>query len=90
VVALSTNHFVVVWNGYTGPNNGEIFGQRFQACRSSDADGNTKLEVNDVFYLINGGPPPVCGGDENDDGKTDVVDVLYLINFLFAGGPPPA
>ncbi|HKC23548.1 MAG TPA: hypothetical protein VKF32_02345 [Thermoanaerobaculia bacterium] len=94
VAALSTNQFVVVWNGYTGPNNGEIFGQRFQACRSSDINGDTKIDVNDVFHLINalfaGGPPPVCGGDVNDDGRTDVADVFYLINFLFAGGPPPA
>jgi hypothetical protein len=28
-------------------------------------------------------------GDINGDGKTDVADVFYLINFLFAGGPAP-
>jgi hypothetical protein len=28
-------------------------------------------------------------GDVNADGKIDVVDVFYLINFLFAGGPAP-
>ncbi len=27
------------------------------------------------------------GGDTNHDGKVDVTDVFYLINFLFAGGP---
>jgi virginiamycin B lyase len=28
-------------------------------------------------------------GDLNADGKVDIADVFYLINFLFAGGPPP-
>jgi hypothetical protein len=28
-------------------------------------------------------------GDVNGDGIVDVQDVFYLINFLFAGGPPP-
>jgi hypothetical protein len=29
-------------------------------------------------------------GDVNGDGAVSVADVFYLINFLFAGGPPPA
>jgi hypothetical protein len=29
------------------------------------------------------------GGDADADGDVDVVDVFYLINFLFAGGPAP-
>jgi streptogramin lyase len=28
-------------------------------------------------------------GDPNGDGKVDVNDVFYLINYLFAGGAPP-
>jgi len=28
-------------------------------------------------------------GDVNGDGTPTVSDVFYLINFLFAGGPPP-
>jgi hypothetical protein len=28
-------------------------------------------------------------GDANSDGSVDVLDVFYLINSLFAGGPPP-
>jgi hypothetical protein len=35
--------------------------------------------VSDVFalinYLIAGGTAPTCGGDQNDDGATDVADV---------------
>jgi hypothetical protein len=29
-------------------------------------------------------------GDANGDGVVDIADVFFLINFLFAGGPPPA
>jgi len=28
-------------------------------------------------------------GDANRDGDVSVSDVVYLINFLFKGGPPP-
>jgi streptogramin lyase len=28
-------------------------------------------------------------GDVNGDGKVDIADVFYVINFLFAGGPAP-
>jgi hypothetical protein len=28
-------------------------------------------------------------GDANGDGVIDIVDVVYLINYLFLGGPPP-
>lgn len=28
-------------------------------------------------------------GDANDDGKIDVADVVFIINYLFAGGPAP-
>jgi hypothetical protein len=30
-----------------------------------------------------------CSGDPNGDGLVSVLDVFYLINFLFAGGPAP-
>ena len=28
-------------------------------------------------------------GDANGDGSVNVLDVFYVINFLFAGGPSP-
>ena len=33
--------------------------------------------------------PSFKRGDVNGDGKIDVVDVVYLINYLFNDGPPP-
>ena len=63
VAALSTGEFVVVWEsqGQGGGTYG-IYGQRFSHRQN---------------------------GDVNGDGKVDVADVFYLINFLFAGGPAP-
>jgi len=60
-----------------------------------DANGDGKVSVSDVVYLINylfkGGPAPnpLWVGDANCDGKITVSDVIYLINYLFKGGPPP-
>ena len=42
------------------------------------------------FSLI--GPVTVVGhmpGDVNVDGHTDISDLTYLIEYLFAGGEPP-
>lgn len=58
-----------------------------------DVNGDGKLDVTDVFALINflyaGASAPIGDADANGDGKTDVVDVFYLSNYLFSGGPPP-
>jgi hypothetical protein len=40
-------------------------------------------------FLVAGGPAPAGKGDVNKDGAVDLHDVFYLINYLFAGGPPP-
>jgi hypothetical protein len=36
------------------------------------------------FYV-----PSCMPGDANADAKANVTDVIYLINYLFKGGPPP-
>jgi hypothetical protein len=58
-----------------------------------DANGDCKVDVGDVFYLLNflfaSGSQPVCNCDVNNDHTVDVNDVFYLINYLFAGGPAP-
>ncbi|MCK4386050.1 MAG: immune inhibitor A, partial [candidate division Zixibacteria bacterium] len=60
-----------------------------------DANGDGKVDVIDVVYLINylfkEGPAPVPfeAGDANSDGKVNVDDIVYLINYLFGEGPPP-
>ena len=62
---------------------------------TGDANGDGKVTVSDVIYLINylfkGGPTPnpLLAGDANHDDKVTVADVIYLINYLFKGGPSP-
>ena len=39
-----------------------------------------------VFYI---NLPPVACGDANADGSINTGDAVYLINYIFRGGPPP-
>ncbi len=53
----------------------------------------TALEEDRVAEIA-GEPPPVQGplfhrGDPNDDGFMQLSDAIYVLNFLFLGGPPP-
>jgi hypothetical protein len=64
-------------------------------CPRGDQNGDTLVDVKDVFYLVNnlfsGGPAPVYppGADVNSDGVVNTQDVFFLVNYLFAGGPAP-
>ena len=62
-----------------------------------NADGNEDKSLAQNFPI----PPPdqvdtytypvieYLRGDANSDKKTTVSDVVFLINYLFKGGPPP-
>ncbi len=61
-----------------------------------DYDGNGLSNIGDLVYLIafqlQGGPPPVGGairGDVNCDNGIDTADLIFYINWVFAGGPAP-
>ncbi len=45
-----------------------------------------------LSLLFGGGDAPPCAksADIDDSGSVDVTDPVYLLNFLFAGGPSPA
>jgi L-ascorbate metabolism protein UlaG (beta-lactamase superfamily) len=47
--------------------------------------------VQMLLCLFAGGPCPDCAdaADVNDDGARDVSAPVYLLGFLFTGGPPP-
>ena len=32
---------------------------------------------------------PLMAGDANGDGEVNVGDAVYLISYVFKGGPPP-
>jgi hypothetical protein len=44
---------------------------------------NYKLYAGFIYSTV------VTSGDANGDGKINSADVVYLINYQFAGGPPP-
>jgi hypothetical protein len=76
-------------------NDASVFSKIFPIC--GDVNGDGKVNVNDIVYLINylfvpNSPPPpwpMKRADVNNDGKVDVNDVVYLINWLFVPGSPP-
>jgi hypothetical protein len=35
------------------------------------------------------GPESFIRGDTNGDGKIDISDAIYILQFLFLGGPAP-
>lgn len=43
----------------------------------------------DALAAINATPGPFTPGDANGDGYVDTNDLIYLANYLFAGGPAP-
>ena len=72
----------------------------------SDANGDGLVDISDasslVLQLFLGASPLPCeeqamdeGGnlevlDANGDERVDISDVLYVLNYLFTEGPPPA
>jgi hypothetical protein len=60
-----------------------------------DADGNGKVNLLDVSFIINylyragTAPDPIWKADPNADGKINLLDVSYLINYLYRSGPDP-
>ena len=76
----------VVDNFYTVPD-GEALNpdtSYYWRVRAFDLAGNSSDFQSDPFrfslFIL---------GDANDDGKIDVSDVIYLVNYLFIDGPEP-
>ncbi len=53
------------------------------ACVTFGADG-----IVYAFATLDQTPDAVCG-DSNGDGDVNVSDAVFLINYIFKGGPPP-
>ncbi|MFH2037399.1 MAG: dockerin type I domain-containing protein, partial [Candidatus Zixiibacteriota bacterium] len=62
---------------------------------NADADGNQKLNILDITFLISylykGGPAPypLNSGDANCNLVINILDITYLIAYLYKDGPPP-
>jgi hypothetical protein len=93
--ASSGGKFAVAWESFGESDvDGDIYARRYLGtCQDGDVNGDTHINVGDVFSLINylfaGGPTPSCSADVDGNGNVGVSDVFYLINYLFVGGPPP-
>jgi hypothetical protein len=70
-------------------------GHQSGAALAMQANGDFVLSWQSYYGFANGSEilaQRYChalAGDANDDGALSVSDVFYLINHLFAGGPPP-
>lgn len=75
-------------------SDGVVAGQTF---RRGDANDDGIVDVSDVVFLAKWlfgvGPASTCddAGDANDNGVLDsLMDPLFLLTYLFQGGPAPA
>jgi len=65
------------------------------AFQRGDPTGEGRVDFVNVVglleYLFRRGLPPGCAdaADADDDGRLGVSDPVFLILFLFAGGPSP-
>jgi hypothetical protein len=67
-----------------------VTGPASNQCRikiiAHDCVNNTASDVSDYNFTIK---CPSNTGDANGDGHITIADVVYLINYLYKGGPPP-
>jgi hypothetical protein len=54
-------------------------------CDSIDPERRVLIDGSNTFIC---GPPCQCG-DANGDDEIDISDAVYLIGFIFSGGPAP-
>ncbi|UCD94500.1 MAG: VCBS repeat-containing protein [Candidatus Zixiibacteriota bacterium] len=73
---------------YTGPAATSIYAEDLNNDDAFDlvAVGGKGASIH--VYINRTEVPFICG-DANNDGVISVADVVYIINYIFHGGPPP-
>jgi len=79
----------VTMNSATGEISGTPTweGMYYIQLRCTDSDSPPNIDTR-AFNLKVGGPPHLCG-DADGSGEVDIDDVVYLIAYIFSGGPAP-
>ena len=54
------------------------------------AGSSANFGLNQGYWQDFGGGGPYVCGDCNADGTANITDAVYLITYIFAGGPPPS
>jgi hypothetical protein len=68
-----------------------FFAFSFEAVPQSGADpNNAKTVMGRIMNWFGISKPSFVRGDATGDGEVDAADVVFLLNYLFAGGPAPA
>ncbi len=68
-----------------------FFSFPFEAIPQSGADpNNAKIVMERILNWFGLFKPSFLHGDANGDTIIDLADVIYLINYLFRGGPAPS
>jgi polyhydroxybutyrate depolymerase len=78
--SVNVEHFKVIGGTHAWPRITEDGG-------GNDIDASEEIWIFLSRYDING----VIGecGDANGDNHTNVSDAVYIVNYVFSGGPPP-
>jgi hypothetical protein len=80
--------FTDVLDSFGGRDSSTNFSGRIG---SGGQPGVITISEGDSFYAKQGYVHTAAfeHGDANGDGKTDIVDLVYLVNYLFKRGPEP-
>jgi hypothetical protein len=88
------------FDDYYGPlGGGSSFGEAFKSWAIQNMETGAGEDSRAWFYgnLILGDPTlkisrhtgTIINGDVNDDSKADIVDAVFLTNYIFKSGPEP-
>ena len=78
-----------VWAGDEDEKSGVLF-------LRGDVNGDGSIDITDgirrlmCFFLFDCTHPCQAAADVDDSGTLNITDGIYIFNFLFLGGSPPA